>query len=160
MLATSVFGQINLGNRSPVEQLNWQSTTNLAHFTTTINDYTHYYILAYEPNYPDGCYEDTERNVYLYCIETSGSRWLKVSDVVLTNYYDDSNNYQDVDFFLYNEHSQNMSHSKCETDGQNVTFTLDIHVKENGSVTVTSQSFVLELKERGFTGNYYTLKND
>lgn len=160
LLATGVFGQINLGGRSPVEQYNWQNTTNLAHFTTTINEKTHYYILAYEPNYPDGCYEDTKRNVYLYNIETSGSRWLKVSDAVMTNYFQNTNNYVDVDFFLYNEHTQNMSHSYVTMDGLNVIFTLDVHKKVNGCVTVTSQSFTLELKRRTFDGNFYTLKND
>ena len=160
LLATGVFGQINLGDRSPVEQYNWQNTTNSAHFTTTVNEKTHYYILAYEPNYPDGCYEDTERNVYLYSIETSGSRWLKVSDAVMTNHFYDINNYVDVDFFLYNEHTQNSSHSSVTMDGLNAIFTLDVHTKVNGSVTVTSESFTLELKKRTFNGNFYRLKND
>jgi hypothetical protein len=160
LLATGVFGQINLGDRSPVEQYNWQRTTNLAHFTTTVNEKTHYYILAYEPNYPDGCFDDTDRSVYLYCIEVSGSRWLKVSDAVMTNHFEDINNYVDVDFFLYNEHTQNSSHSYVTEVGYDRVFTLDVHTKVNGGVTVTSQSFTLELKERRFIGNYYTLKND
>jgi len=163
LLATGVFGQINLGDLSSIETYNgindWKSTDNLAHFTTKFQNHEFYYILAYEPNCEIGCYDNTERSVYLYCIEkTSGSRWRKASDVIMTNHYYDSNNYEDVDFYLYNEHSQNSSNSYVTMDGFNVIFTLNIHKKVNGSATVTSQSFKLgHYRNKGSKGYGYKL---
>lgn len=170
-ITTSVFGQVNIGGLSHIERYNWQGTDDFVHFTTVINDHTHYYILAYEPNFPRGHYSGIERNVYLYCIETSdspwvrvsdiessGSRWLRVSDAVLENYYYGSKNFQDVDFYTYDENRHNTSNSTVTLDGNNVIFTLDVHKMENGSITITSQTFTLELKWHTFNGNFYTVK--
>lgn len=163
LLTTGLFGQINLGDLSSIETYNgindWKSTDHLVHFTTNFQNHEFYYILAYEPNRDIGCYEGTERSVYLYCIEkTSGSRWRRASDAVMTNHYYDAKNYEDVDFYLYNKSTQNSSHSSVKVDGTNVIFTLDVHKKVNGSVTITSQSFKLELyRNKGSNGYEYKL---
>jgi hypothetical protein len=120
------------------------------------------YMLAYEPNYPQGNFQNTERNVYLYCKDTSDvrNRWIRVSDVVLTNYYLDNNNYQDVDFFTYDPKKHNTSNSKVAFVGNDLKFTVNIHKMTNGSVEIFAQTIYLKLKYQTFSdGNFYTIQN-
>lgn len=171
LFTTSVFGVINIGDRSHIEYGVWSEKTNMVHFTTEWNGHKYFYILAYEPNFSRGTYDGMERNVYLYAYNITPpnpkekyvhqERWIRVSDAVLNNYYRDFKNYQDVDFFTYNKNYQNSSHSSVVVEGNTVTFTLGIHKKENGRVTVKDEIIVLEaIENRASNGYYYRVKND
>lgn len=174
LLTSNVFGVINIGDVSHIEYGIWSEKTHLVHFFTEYNGSKHFYMLAYEPNFIVGKYVGIERNVYLYSYNISPQnpkeiykrqdRWIRVSDVVLTNYYRNSNiqyeyNYQDVDFFTYDKDYHNTSHSSVNVEGNTVTFILDIHKKENGSVTIKQQVIVLErASNRASDGYTYKVK--
>lgn len=182
LFTTTVFGVINIGDRSHIEYGVWSEKTNMVHFTTEWNGHKYFYMLAYEPNFSVGTYDGMERNVYLYAylidvpyreswsesqnkrekeLSLEGARWIRVSDAVLNNYYIDWFNYQDVDFFTYDKDYQNSSNSSVVVEGNTVTFTLGIHKKENGSVTVKDEIIVLEaIQNRASSGYYYRVKND
>jgi len=162
LFSTTAFGQINYHDLSAIEHGEWKDKTNLVHFTTENGRYKHFYILAYEPNFPVG-YSNTTRKVYLnsYKIAPSSSgkysenvRWLRVSDVVFEGYFKDGANYLDVDFFTYNENSQNSSHSSVRKIGYDVEFTLDISKSVNGDVTIYQKKIRLKCVGDGGSDGY------
>ena len=165
-LTNNVFGQINLGDLSAIETLSFNkelmdsiTEDNLSHVGFIKEDFNrnYVYLLAYEPNFA-GTYEDTERNVYLYCIHKNRHgtmRWVRVSDVVMTNYHHDSRNYRDVDFLKYDAECHNTSNSKVVFDGNDLIFTLNIHTKENGRMSITTEKFVLKFVMRTLHGHFY-----
>ena len=159
-VSTTIFGQIFYNDLAATEYSYWKDNSVL-HFTID----EHYYVLSYEPNFI-GLYEGTKRNVYLYCRDTTHSidipagRWKRVSDAVLENYYDDSKNYQDVDFYTYDVNRHNTSNSSVKVldkYGRDVVFTLDIHKMVNGGMNITQQTIHLKLKWNTLDGNYYTV---
>ena len=167
-LTNNVFGQINLGDLSIIETLNISENTDLDDISEVNFIKEEYYgkflyILAYEPNYI-GTYDGTERNVYLYCIDMGPYpnekyweklRWIRVSDAVMTNYFIDTRNYRDVDFYMYDAKHHNTSNSNVVFDGNNLIFTLEIHTKKDGRVSITTEKFVLKLDMRTFDGDSY-----
>jgi hypothetical protein len=166
-VTTGVFGQINLNDLSDVEHGEWLGKMDILHFTTELQHRKFFYILAYEPNF-GGAYNGTKRNVYLYCMDITPENpnekykrqphWIRVSDAVLVNYFRDSHNYQDVDFYTYNKDRHNTSNGSVRLDGNDVIFNLEIHKMENGGMSVTQQTIVLELIRNTFDGRFYTVK--
>ena len=180
LCTTSVFGQ-NLNSESHIKKdMHWSSLTNIAHFYT---DYTYegeilrqfMYVLAYEPNFPNCNIDGTKRNVYLYAVQTIGNfegakfrihyDWIRVSDVVLVGYRNNTNDLKEHDFHLYDERTRNTSHSHVEVneDNNEVTFTIDVYKREpkNDSYVYSSyqETVTLELvMETLRVGNYYKVK--
>lgn len=171
VLATNINGQINICHYSEIERTPTGNNTAEDGFVESGNCYwfqeanlisgKFLYMLAYEPNYPQGCFDNTIRNVYLYCKDTTNkfSRWIRVSDVVFENYYFNQNNYQDIDFFKYNPKLHNTSSSKIVADGNNLVITMNIHAMKDGSMTISSQTVVLKIKRRDFDGNFYSTEH-
>lgn len=175
LLSTSIFGQINLNDLSEIEQGEWSSKTDILHFTTEVNEYKIFYILAYEPNF-FGLYEGgVERNVYLYSIVIDypdyiknnkdfeklkkSARWRRASDAVLINHYYDSDNFQDVDFYTYNKDRHNTSNGSVRLDGNNVIFNLELHNRIKGCSVLIEKTVVLECKFNPTrNGYFYTVK--
>ena len=163
LITTAVFGQINYNKTSTIQYGTWSDKTNLVHFTTENGRYEHFYILAYEPNFRKNK-SNTTRNVYLYSVITNPSHgaifrdhynWVKASDdVVFEGYFKDGANYLDVDFFTYNENSQNSSHSSVRKIGYDVEFTLDISKSVNGDVTIYQKKIRLKCVGDGGSDGY------
>jgi len=190
LITTSVFGQINIRDFSYIERTTSGTITfadrigsdtdydNIPYVNFIVRDTTktydgenviaYLYILAYEPNYR--CYENTMRNVYLYCrviLDKTNddvrsditNNWVRVSDVVMTNYFKDSNNYRDIDFFKFDNKRHNSSSSHVDFDGNVVIFTVNIHTMKDGRMTITTERFELTCNKRTFDGNFYITTN-
>lgn len=164
LLTISVFGQRFLNRRSAIEYDKWSDKTNLVHFTTESGEYKHFYILAYEPNFPNGMYDNTTRNVYLYSYKIEPMqngkypehvRWIRVcNEPVFEHYYKDAFNYTEADFYLFNEHTQNLSHSSVRKIGNDVEFTIDIIEMINGKVTIHQEKILLQCIGDGGSDGY------
>ena len=168
LITTSVFGQIFLGDLSIIESIDITEKTDvkkIPYVNFVIEDLgdKYLYLLAYEPNFPNTCYEGTIRNVYLYRKNMSRpnnkfNNWIRVSDAIDKDnfYFKDSNNYRDIDFFKFNNERHNTSSSHVNVEGKVIIFTVEIHTMKNGTMLPpTIEKFVLSCYERTLDGNLY-----
>ena len=166
LITTGVFGQIFLCNKSIIETIDISkelmeniSEDNFRYVSFIKNDFNRnfVYLLGYEPNFPNGCYDGTERSVYLYCLTNwyGTMDWIRVSDAVMTNYLHDSRNYRDVDFLKYDSEHHNTSNSEVAFDRNDLIFTLNIHTMENGRMNITTEKFVLKFDALTAHGYFY-----
>ena len=172
LFSTTVFGQVEIGDRSSIEYDHWSDWTNITHFYSEYNSVEFKYILAYEPNFPRGVHEGTKRKIYLYCVRMTQDAdakfrshydWVRVSDVVFEAYYNSPFDFKEYSFYM----SPDMGKSNVKVEGKfadKVTFTVDVYQREpNGNDYTYSnyqESITLELKNVSYDGNFYNVKND
>lgn len=178
LFTITVFGQQNLNSRSLIEYRHWSEWSNMSHFYIERHlpngklQHRYLYMLAYEPNFERGLTDGMRRKIYLYCVDATPDNlgtfrehydWIRVSDVILEGYYIDGA-MKDYDFHMYNERTQNLSHSSVEVkdNGKTIIFTVDVTEQKGGEDYYTrcyqeTVELVIDPERQSFF-NYYKLK--
>jgi hypothetical protein len=154
MLSACAFGQPHFGSSSETQTTETMNNTFEDDIRNGCGYWTRYinikmekfiYIVAYEPIFKRGLFRNTTRVVNLYCKDTTDVKnpWIVVCDSVITNYYNDWENYQVVDFLYYSE-KNNESHSEILMDEENLLVYLDVWIMKDNCFKVTRTAITLK----------------
>jgi len=178
LIVPKVYGQKNIRNLSNIERTRYQYSGTVEDaiytaFEANKNDsfksidYVHFikndklFLLAYEPLKGETYSFYGKRSIFLYCRDVSNKngKWELASDTVMTNYYYfeslASENYRDIDFFVYDKNYHNTSIGRVLVEPDCIKITVGVDEMKNGQMIKYGEAYTFVFKNKSY--NFYTV---